>query len=921
MSPNDNNLSRIAVIGLLQQTRRLLRLHFPNKDGPGATLAVNTFRANEELSRGFCFEVELLSDDASIPLKDMIGRMMTVSLVRDNSSQRHFNGYITEFRYVKTDGGYVFYHARLEPWLAFAKLRQDCCSFLACSVLEMTETTFAHYKEHDWKIRMRRDDPRITCMNQYNETDYNHLHRRWEAAGLHYWYEHRLDGHTLWLTDDSTLANAIDACGLRDVEPGTIPYRAAAGSAVGDGIHQWQPVRRVGSASITLGSFDFKNPFPQAVLSESLNRQGKVPAFDIYENLGAYGYRDWQDGEPLAKRRMEGADRITQYFEASGNDRSAMPGRSFVLAGHHSGSMNWPYRRAFISEPIGKREYLIVSVRHSAANNLHSATREPSYYKNELTCLRKTIPWRPGPYFHSAPPPAPGVQTAIVTGPQGEEIHTDGYGRVTIQFHWDRQGKRNENSSAWVRVAMPIAGKQFGQIGLPRIGQEVVVQFMGENPDRPIITGVVYNANHSAPWQLSRESALSGLRSRELAGFRANQLVLDDTKGEIQAQLRSDHLHSQLSLGNIHRLDGNDGHREARGEGFELRTDGHGVARAAQGMLLTTESRAGGAGPVKVMAETTARLTKAHGRHEALAVSAEQHDATNSSAQSESAKAIAAQNNDIKGAGEKLPELSAPHMVLSSAAGIAATAAQSVHVAGGQQIALTAGANVSMTAHGGFFASAREGVRLFVQKLGMKLIAASGKVEVRAESDEMDIIAQKVLRLISETDWIDLRARKGVRLHGAGSMIEIADKVQVWSPSPVQFHCNIETLGPQNRPQPAQRENTAEQTQAGSTDKRVKLHPLLQPHSASGTPYVDTPYVLYKNGAEMKTGLTDGEGRIEIDHEPGTERYEVMLGNGDRFALQVEASLEDAKTGDEKNMSNQGYRALNDAANGRDHKY
>jgi type VI secretion system secreted protein VgrG len=203
----------------------------------------------------------------------------------------------------------------------------------------------------------------------------------------------------------------------------------------------------------------------------------------------------------------------------------------------------------------------------------------------------------------------------------------------------------------------------------------------------------------------------------------------------------------------------------------------------------------------------------------------------------------------------------------------------------------------------------------------MKLIAASGKVEVRAESDEVDIIAQKVLRLISETDWIDLRARKGVRLHGAGSMIEIADKVQVWSPSPVQFHCNIETLGPQNRSQPAQRENTAEETQAGSTDKRVRLHPLLQPHSASGTPYVDTPYVLYKNGTEMKTGLTDGEGRIEIDHEPGTGRYEVMLGNGDRFALQVEASLEDAATGDERNMSNQGYRALNDAANGRDHKY
>ncbi|MBB3223024.1 type VI secretion system Vgr family protein [Pseudoduganella umbonata] len=905
----------------LQQTGRLLRSHFPNGDGPDATLVVNTLSAREELSRGFCFAVELLSDDVSIPLKSMIGKMMTVSLVRDDGTERHFNGYITEFRYAKTDGGFVYYQAVLEPWLAFAKLRKDCVSFLATSVLEMTEKTFAHYKEHDWKLRMRGDDPKVTCMNQYNETDYNHLHRRWEAAGLHYWYEHRLDGHTLWLSDDSTNADGVDVCGTRDVEPGTMPYRAYAGSAEGDGIRQWQAVRRVGPCSMTLGSFDYKNPVPQAATYESMNQQGEAPSHEIYENLGAYGYRDWNDGEPLARCRMEESDRTVQFFEADGNDRSAMPGRSFVLADHHSASMKWPFQQAAVSEPIRSREYLIAAVQHTAANNFDSAKREPSYYKNSFTCLRKTTPWRPGRGFHSNPPPAPGVQTAIVTGPQGEEIHTDGLGRITIQFHWDRLGKRDENSSAWVRVAMPMAGKQFGQIGLPRVGQEVVVQFLGENPDRPIVTGVVYNAAHAVPWELSPQRALSGLRSRELGDVRGNQLVLDDTKGEIQAQLRSDHLHSQLSLGQIHRLEENGGHKEKRGAGFELRTDGHGVARAAEGLLLTTEARAGAAGPIKAMAETTARLTKAHEQHKSLATLAGQHAAGSSSGQSDSAQSIAAQIDGIKGGGGDLSELSAPHVVLSSAAGIAATAAQSVHVTGAQHLALTAGANLSMTAQGGFFASVREGARVFVQKLGMKLIAATGKVEIRAESDDIDLVAEKVLRLLSETDWIELRGRKGLRLHGAGSMIEIADKVQVYSQSPVQFHCNLETLGARNRPQPDRSVKNEENSSAEPADERMKLRPLLQSHSASGAPYAETPYVVYKDGAEIKTGLTNDKGQIEFDHERGTERYEVMLANGDHFTLRVEMFDQNTSANDEKAKSNEGYRALNDATDGREHKY
>jgi type VI secretion system secreted protein VgrG len=362
MAMTGSDLPHHEVLRVLGQTRRLLRSHFPHNDGPDATLVVNTLHAQEELSRGFRFDVELLSDDAAIPLKEMIGKMMTVSLVRDNGTERHFNGYITEFRYLKTDGGFVYYLAVLEPWLAFARLRKNCTSFKGRSVLDMSEKIFFHYVQRDWKVSMNAAAPTISYMNQYNETDYNHLHRRWEAAGFYYWYEHRADGHTLWLSDDSTQSELIDACGTRDVEPGTMPYHAFAGSSEGDGISQWQAVRRMGSGSAALASFDYKRPTPFIANRGSENHQGdEVPPHELYENIGEYGFSNGREGEALARRRMEEADKTTQYFEAAGNDRAAMPGRSFVLADHHSSKMTWPVRNVAMRDPIGKREYLIGS--------------------------------------------------------------------------------------------------------------------------------------------------------------------------------------------------------------------------------------------------------------------------------------------------------------------------------------------------------------------------------------------------------------------------------------------------------------------------------------------------------------------------------------------------------------------------------
>ncbi|WP_188827473.1 type VI secretion system Vgr family protein, partial [Massilia psychrophila] len=285
--------------------------------------------------------------------------------------------------------------------------------------------------------------------------------------------------------------------------------------------------------------------------------------------------------------------------------------------------------------------------------------------------IRKDIRWRPGRNYHSEPGTGTytGLHTATVVGPAGADIHTDGYGRVKLQFHWDRLGKYDENSSPWIRVMTPAAGSQFGQIRLPRVGEEVAVVYPDGNIDHPLIIGALYNEKHMPPWSLPKQQALAGLRSRELGGgARGNHLVLDDTKEMIQAQLKSDHQCSQLSLGHITRIEDNAGRKDGRGEGWELRTDGHGVARAAKGLLITTEARQGARGPIKDMGETVKRLDAAHKLQDAQAAAAVQGLAQESGQQHDVADSLQAQNDAVRGAGEQFPELSHPHLVLASAA-------------------------------------------------------------------------------------------------------------------------------------------------------------------------------------------------------------------------------------------------------------
>jgi type VI secretion system secreted protein VgrG len=518
----------LAALAGTRQHDRLLRLDFPRNDGPPGTLMLaNAFDGDEGLSRSFCYKIEVLSNDASIALADVMGKMVTISLVRNDRSLRHFNGYVFAFRYMRTDGGFAFYEMELRPWLAFLALRHDCATFQRMTLSEISTKTFEHYLARDYRFHLSHDEADITLAIQYNESDFNHLHRRWENAGLHYWYEHRFDGHTLVLADDSTLAEPLDG-------DASIEYQSGAGTQEADGIHAWSHGRQLASALYTVRTYEFKNARADWADRPSLNRQGAVPELERHEYTGAHGFTS-TDGEALARRRMEQVDGGAHEFRAEGNHRAVQPGRNFRLASHFN-----------LARPLAGSaadHYLVLAVRHHATNNYQSDRQVPSHYTNTFTCVRSKVPWRPDRGHHSADTRIFGVQTATVVGPKGEEIHTDEYGRVRVQFHWDRVGEFDERSSPWVRVMSTWAGANFGHVSLPRIGQEVVVQFLDGNCDRPLIIGSVYNAANMPPWDLPANGTQSGMLSRSTPGGKpghANALRFEDKKGHEQVWLHAE---------------------------------------------------------------------------------------------------------------------------------------------------------------------------------------------------------------------------------------------------------------------------------------------------------------------------------------------------------------------------------------------
>lgn len=757
-----------------RQNNRIMVLSFPHDDGPShATLLANHLEADEGLSRDFEYKIEVLADDATIPLKDVMGKMVTISLVRADGSMRYFNGYVFSFRLLRADGNLAFYSMVLKPWLAYLELRKDNFLFHGKTLREQTETIFKDYGTHaDWDSRVKAVDVPFTMACQFGESDHNYLHRRWEAAGWHYWYEHTEKGHKLILSDDSTQAAAIDGSSSE------IRFQRHAGAKEEDAIAEFSPVRDIVASKVAVSAFNFKSPVPANVDMPTANKQGDVLNVESYEYAGAYGFKDSQGGDELARRKMEEIEASGKRAEAAGNNRNVQPGRGFHLTDHFSVGPG--------SASESNNEYLVVSVLHTASNNYLQQADAPADYGNRLTCIRKNVPWLPGRSFNSFDTKITTLQTATVTTPDGQDILVDNYGRVRVQLHWDRVGENNEKSSTWLRVVSPLAGAQLGAEFIPRKGMEVVVACLDGNPDRMVITGCVYNERNMPPWKLPDQQALSGFRSRELipdggnaAGGRSNHLVFDDSNGKIQAQLKSDHLHSSLSLGHITRIEDNAGRKDARGEGFGLETNGAGALRADKGLLLSTDGRAKAVGGILSRDELIKCLEKALDLAKGLGQAATQHQGgvRDSKPQQDLTAAIDALGH---GAGDETDAKGStvggqPVMAFSSPAGIASATPQDQTHYAGQNIDTVAGSNQQHYAAKSILHTAGKDIEQFALDGDIRTIANKGKIIQQAQQNMIEITADKSLSIMSTEEHILMSANKHITMTSGGAYIKISD--------------------------------------------------------------------------------------------------------------------------------------------------
>jgi type VI secretion system secreted protein VgrG len=504
-----------------------------------------------------------------------------------------------------------------------------------------------------------------------------------------------------------------------------------------------------------------------------------------------------EQGRHLARLRVQTLRQSGLRAMGVGHVRGIVPGCTFSLSEHPQEKANAEYitvNTQFVIENVSED-----TQRNSPAlsfGNTGSAAALGSVVALS-DAQRMSGQWRVEVHFEVQPttealrpeatqgkPKTGGPETALVVGPSAataeSNIYTDGLGRVKLQFPWDRYGQNNQNSSCWIRVSAAWAGNQLGAMHLPRIGEEVLVDFLGGDPDLPFVKGRLFNQMNMPPWSLPEQQALSGFRSRELipgggnsAAGRSNHFILDDTEQKIQAQLKSDHQHSSLSLGHITRIEDNNGRKDARGEGIELRTDGHGVIRAKDGLLISTEARPGAQAHAKDMGETTSRLAQAQDQHASLGDLAAQHLAQDAADQGDVAKEIQAQNDAIKGGTQepgKFPEFTEPHITFASPAGIASTTPGSAHQHSGRHHAITSAAHTSISSNKSFLVSAKAAVRMFAYKSGIKLVSAAADIEAQALDKSIHILSK--ISITETAENITLTAKEQLTINGGGSFSE-----------------------------------------------------------------------------------------------------------------------------------------------------
>jgi type VI secretion system secreted protein VgrG len=488
---------------------------------PAADLFLDALQVSEGLSQLGGMQLQLLSEKSDLKPADLLGKPVTLTMRLLDDSKRYFHGYVTRFGIGTPRGRYFSYQAEVRPWLWFLQRTSDCRIFQEMTVPDIVKKVFDdHAGLAQVKLKLFRSYHPWTYCVQYRESDFQFVTRLLEREGIYWYFEHTDGKHELVLMDSLSAHDPITG-------EGTIRYIEDPSHAPPDEeyVSRWAFSQEVKTGKTVLTSYDFERPATSLLVDASLSRshdQAEAERFDFQGD-----YLKAPDGKQYAEDWLDEVQTRHHRLQGEGNAMGLEAGRTFKLSKHPRADQN--------------ANYLLTQVEIHAQVAVFDAGQSGSQYTVKFDAIPAAQQFRPP--RRTPKPFVQGPQTAVVVGPGGDEIFTDKYGRVKVQFHWDRYGKKDEKSSCWVRVSQPWAGQNFGFVHIPRIGQEVVVSFLEGDPDQPLITGRVYNAQQMPPWDLPANATQSGLLTRSSTGGaygNANAIRFEDKKGAEQLWLHAE---------------------------------------------------------------------------------------------------------------------------------------------------------------------------------------------------------------------------------------------------------------------------------------------------------------------------------------------------------------------------------------------
>lgn len=777
----------------LQQHARLIRL-----EGTPLPVLVERFEGREGLDQLFRFDVDVIAELAGIDASEWLGREFQLSLIDAAGQTVPRHGRVAALQDLGSDGGFSRYRLTLLPWAAWLDSRQDCWVFQDKTVLEIASELLADYPEANWRHSVSRTLRKRSLCIQYQESDWAFLSRLLAEEGLNMVFEHS-EGETDGTLSRCQLHVFDQDAELKDV--GSLRFGQISASFSDDRLTAFEHQLSVQPRSVQRSSWDYRQLHAPAGTAESRQADGEVGLLEDYDGSAAYRFDNAEHAARHAELRQLAHDGRAERFSAEGAVRALRPAQRFTLLDHadYSG-----------------RAFVVRQIHHQGANNLEanvadwlqSAVVEAGSYRHQLECQAVERPLVPD----ALSKPSAQPQHALVVGIEGEPLRSDRNHRIKIQFAWQRGQAPNggglahaagdnapgsEAGFTWVRVAEWLAGPNWGTQFTPRVGDEVLIDFMEGDVDRPMVVGSLYNDQAIPPYAAGHDGPanhaghLSGFHSQTLDGADYSRWVMDDTPGQLRSQLKTSRQETELNLGHLVTQPAFGAYRgRYRGEGFELRSDGWGSLRGEAGLLFSSHAQPQ-ASDSQLITQATQSQAKAAEQlaqqlgdstltHQALANHGQENIAKLHARLSEHAGAVngqAAQKPDSGGDGRQLKDpvetLQDSPAVLESPSALAAATEGSNVLYAGSDLQASSHADAQLTGQQTMTVQSGNRLSLFTHHGGMKLIAAEGELNIAAHTDLLHLASEQALTITSTEDSIHIVAKDSVKLFGGGAEIEL----------------------------------------------------------------------------------------------------------------------------------------------------